>query len=326
MLILKKEWNKIMIFKYVLMVGFCCLIAQGGFCKEESQSDLNYVRECFSTIAGHMELESSISSNIIREISHRTVLIDPEFQMRDDELVVNTSKIYMRFDYKTKKLKNFNFKLIDAIKNNPTTVPSLSLNEAIDKAKIYLRNLGVELPDNASLKTVQFNVNHMHCWEIRWGPSYGKYDYDDFVTPYEQSIVVAFHETIGLYFFGKRYNFPAPKSTRVKVLKEDAIRRAEKVVPLVMKTPYYQMCRLTGFKVSGLDKAELLVSAPNWLLDPKRAVWVRKKIPEESRLCWVVTLLTVDAVTRKDGMKPIPPKIVVYVDAATGEIVGANFT
>jgi hypothetical protein len=34
----------------------------------------------------------------------------------------------------------------------------------------------------------------------------------------------------------------------------------------------------------------------------------------------------VDTVEREKGIKLLPPDILIYVDAATGEIVGANFT
>ena len=78
--------------------------------------------------------------------------------------------------------------------------------------------------------------------------------------------------------------------------------------------------------MSGLHKAELLIAAPNWLLDPKRAVWLRDKPPEETRLCWVVTFTSVYTGKEEPGTMLAPPMFIVYIDAATGEIVGANFT
>jgi hypothetical protein len=74
-----------------------------------------------------------------------------------------------------------------------------------------------------------------------------------------------------------------------------------------------------------MESAELRISVPNWLLDPARAVWIREKPPEETRLCWVVRFRTTDTVDRR-SMKLTPVEILIYIDAATGEVVGANFT
>lgn len=290
--------------------------------EKEFSGIYNYCQRLFSSIG----LDKNLSSNIFRELTPQTVVLEPKFQMQKESVIIQTSKMFLRLDYKTRRLAVLNFDLDDEINKIPVRTPGLSVTEAIEKGKSYLKKLDLTLHQDMILKKVQFNKDHPSCWEVRWGPNYGGYEYDDFVASYEQSMVVIFHEKIGFRGFATKASFPSPKNTVVKLSKEDAVRRAEKAAPLVMRTPYYQMCRVQGFKVSGLDKAELLVSAPNWLLDPERAVWIREKIPEESRLCWVVTLLTVDTVKRKDGMKPIPPKIVVYVDAATGEIVGANFT
>ena len=110
------------------------------------------------------------------------------------------------------------------------------------------------------------------------------------------------------------------------VSKEAAIAKASKAVPLIQRSPYYLQCRLPGFVASGVHKAELLIAAPNWLLDPKRAIWLRDKLPDETRLCWVVTFTSVYAKKTDPDEMLIPPLFLVYIDAATGEVVGANFT
>ncbi|MFA7054438.1 MAG: hypothetical protein WC328_15605 [Kiritimatiellia bacterium] len=117
-----------------------------------------------------------------------------------------------------------------------------------------------------------------------------------------------------------------PKREDVVVTQDAAITKASIVVPLIQRSPYYLQCRLPGFVVSGVLTAELLVAAPNWLLDPKRAVWLRDRPPEETRLCWVVTFTSVYTGKAEPGELLVPPLFLVYIDAATGEIVGANFT
>ncbi len=85
-------------------------------------------------------------------------------------------------------------------------------------------------------------------------------------------------------------------------------------------------CLLLAQEPKEYELAELLIAAPNWLLDPKRAVWLRDKPPEETRLCWVVTFTSVYTGKEDPGTMAVPPMFIVYIDAATGEIVGANFT
>ncbi|MDD2598161.1 MAG: hypothetical protein PHO37_02890 [Kiritimatiellae bacterium] len=312
--------------KFIITVLIICVARQISYCQNLSEIDYDYACDYCKRIIKRIGLNETIFNGILQELSPQTVYIEKKFNLRAETLKIHTSRLFMRINHKTKSLQVVNCKLDDFVKKDPMKIPGLSITEAIDKAMFYINKLDVDLPKEMSLKKVQFDKDYPHCWEVRWGPSYGGYDYDDFVAPYEQSIMVVFHETIGFCIYACGNDFPAPISTVTKVSKEDAVRRAEKAAPMVMKTPYYKMARVPGFKVSGLDKAELLIAAPNWLLDPSRAQWIRQEVPEESRLCWVITLLTVDTVKREDGMLPIPPKIVVYIDAATGEIVGANFT
>ena len=114
---------------------------------------------------------------------------------------------------------------------------------------------------------------------------------------------------------------------KVCVSREEAVLKASKAVPLAMKTPYYLRARLPGFKAKEVKSAELLISVPNWLLDPERANWLPSGPPKETRLCWVIRFTTADAIpVRPRNFKPIPPDVLIYIDSETGEIVGANFT
>jgi hypothetical protein len=210
--------------------------------------------------------------------------------------------------------------------NNVQKVPKLSVSEALDRAKFYLKELEVELPTNAILKVVSFGGDYLGQWEVRWRPATGGFTYDDLLSCEEQSMVVLFHEEYGFCGYACALDFPAPTSTVVRVTQEEAIVKASKVAPLVMKTPFYRMCRERGFVVSGVKNTELKIVAPNWLLDPARAIWIRKTPPEETRLCWIVTFETKDTIERKGGMRLTDVDIYIHIDAATGEVVGANFT
>ncbi len=224
-----------------------------------------------------------------------------------------------------------NTRLSQYIQTNETQrIPTLSTEQAYVQALRYLDILGVSLDKRAVLSKLSFGDKEWErefMWIVHWEPSDVGYRYDDFLENiYSPCIGVSFSEKYGLVYFGNDPFPPPPKTTEVRVQREDAIFKAEKAVPFVMLTPYYQQCRLPGFKVSGVKSAELRIACPNWLLDPARAIWIWDSPPKETRLCWIVRFTTVDTVKREEGMKPSSPDILIYVDAATGEIVGANFT
>jgi hypothetical protein len=235
------------------------------------------------------------------------------------------------FDYRTKRLIRIRNGIVgEYIKaNDAQSTPELSVGEAVHKAKGYLSVLGIEIPPHMSLAAALFNARCdagiTNCWSVVWRPCVNGYSYDDLFC--RQQVEVGFHERLGLTDAGIQDYWPLPKSTRIEISCEAAILKAEKAAPLVMETPYYRQCRLPEFKVKNLKYAWLLISAPNWLLDPKRAIWFFDKPPDETRLCWVVVFETVDTVReRPRNFKPMPPDIRIYIDAATGEIVEANFT
>ena len=221
--------------------------------------------------------------------------------------------------------------LYQYIKTNETqNVPVLSVQKAYLQARQYLDLLEVQLDKRAVLSKVSFDDDGWGCtsvWRVVWGVSDGGYRHDDFLKDiYHPCTRVCFSEKYGLVSFSQSPFPPPPKTTEVRIPREAAIFKAEKAVPLVMLTSYYRQCRLPGFKVSGVKSAELRIAYPNWLLDPARAIWLWDSPPEETRLCWIVRFTTVDTVEREKGIKLLPPDILIYVDAATGEIVGANFT
>ncbi len=235
----------------------------------------------------------------------------------------------MNFDYRTKRLTRIRNGILEehTKTNGVQLIPELTVGEAVHRAKGYLDILGIEIPAHMSLANANFSATYdtTNCWSIMWLPRVNGYKFDPLFC--RQTIHVQFHERFGLIEAGIQDYWPLPKSTEIHFSSEAAILKAEKAAPLVMETPFYRQCRLPGFKVEQLKSVQLLISAPNWLLDPKRAIWLFDKPPEETRLCWVVIFETKDTVSaRPRNFKPIPPDIRIYIDAATGEIVGANFT
>ena len=205
-------------------------------------------------------------------------------------------------------------------------VPELSFREAVKKAHGFLDSLGVLIPNDFGLGKVDF-LPRLHEWEVRWQRYVGIYPFDDFMDVTDaQDIAVIFQEDLGLVAFGKRNYLPAPKSVEVKVDRETAIVKASRCVALVEKTPEYLSARVPGFIATRLKDATLKVAVPNWLLDPARADWLRTREAKETRLCWVITFGTEKSGAEQVKLKLIEPDILIYIDAATGEVVGANFS
>ena len=210
--------------------------------------------------------------------------------------------------------------------NDIPYVTSLTTNQVIAQAEKYCDIIGCPLPATMNVREVSFHKAERNCWVVRWTPTINGFPFDEFVKLYSQHVTVHFHERYGFVWYSSLSDWPPPQSTEVKIAKEDAIAKAAKAVPLIQRTPYYRQCRLPGFVVSGVHQAELLIAAPNWLLNPKRAIWLRDTPPDETRLCWVITFTSQYAKETGPDEILFAPAFIVYIDAATGEIVGANFT
>ncbi|MCL1922179.1 MAG: hypothetical protein FWG50_14090 [Kiritimatiellaeota bacterium] len=225
----------------------------------------------------------------------------------------------------------YNKRLIDYVNTNAVQhVPGLSMAEAVEKAKHYLNLIGVPLATNMVLKGCIFNDSHYrHSWSIGWEPTAGGYPYDTVMEPYVQYVGVIFHEQYGFLKFSMHDYWPSPESTEVRVTREEALAKAEAAAPLVFRSDMFLARNVhSNYKVRTVEEIALRVYLPNWAHDPKRAIWGRDAPPSESRLCWMIHFITVDTQTGKTGdpIRGNPQYVWIYVDAATGEVVGANFT
>ena len=213
--------------------------------------------------------------------------------------------------------------------NHRHASPPFTFTHAISQARDYLDAFEISIPPgDFELSTAELNGRFKNCWEVGWTRVAGAYPWDDFSEGWREGVSVVFREDTGLVLLGNDIFSPAPQSTAVAIKREDAISKAANQVPLVQQTPFYQRAHLEGFAISSLASCALEVAVPNWLLDPDRAVWTRETPPDETRLCWVVEFATRDAREAQRGIKGklIPPNILIYLDAKTGEVVGANFT
>ena len=206
-------------------------------------------------------------------------------------------------------------------------VPALTPDKAMSKGLEYLKEIGFALPPNYRLERMDFDVSNRSMWTIRWQRYAGEYPYDTTNQTLTNYATISFHETLGIGTCSVQAYLPEPSSLDVKVNRQDAVLKASKVIPLIEATPYYLQGRVPGFVFKSLQDASLRIVAPNWLLDPERTIWIFDHIPKEVRLCWVVRFATVNS---KSEPSPeyhfIPPDIIVYIDASTGEVVGGTFT
>ena len=214
---------------------------------------------------------------------------------------------------------------------------TLTREAAFERAKDYLKIFKIEVPSDYRPAEASFHDSgEGDCyWWIVWSRCCGQYLWD-ISTLDSETVVVQFYEKEGLArLYNESCNCPAPKRLDVKISKEEAIEKATQCIPLLQRTPIYLSCRRDGFIAKSVISCELLVSAPNWWFDPKRATYLQSGVvPKETRLCWKVMFETMDSKQeerrRKGELGPTEslaaPKMTIYIDAATGEAVGANST
>lgn len=226
-----------------------------------------------------------------------------------------------------------------AMTNSPgaQTIPTLSREAAIQRAKEYLRVFRIDVPPDYKPDVVDFNEWFRFGWHICWHRFSGQYSwdcYDAASSTSSESVDVKFHEKDGLACLGSDACCPAPKRLVVKISREEAIAKATRCVPLLQHSLFYRERRLDGFVVKSVRSCELRVSAPDWWFDPKRAVFIRHGPPPETRLCWKIWFETMDSKLEERRRKGqlglteylMSPEMFIYIDAETGEAVGANST
>jgi len=217
---------------------------------------------------------------------------------------------------------------------NRQRIPKWNYESAVVAARKYLEAVNVKVPDGFILNCISFDTWFHSRWEVRWQPAFSHIPYDNGqLYNYPQSICVIFTESGELESVTSASPIVFPASKEIKIDEESAIIKASRCAPLVMETPFYKQRREGGFVIKSMKEVKLVVNTPNWLLDPNRAIWMTKEPPKEARIAWKVVFSTVDGQeiydskdSKRASLKLSPPDIIVFIDAATGECVGANFT
>ncbi len=213
--------------------------------------------------------------------------------------------------------------------------PTLARDAAIERAKEYLKIFKIDVPPDYKLAEANFGRygQGKMCWRVLWNRFSGQHRWDESSLGME-SVFVDFYEKEGLVNLSScRCNCPEPKRLDVKIAKEEAMERATRCVPLVQRNPNYRSSMRDGFVAKSVTNCELRVSAPNWWFGPKPCTYMSVgKAPTETRLCWKIKIATMDSKQEERRRKGelgsdeslIAPEMTIYIDAATGEAVGAN--
>lgn len=199
-------------------------------------------------------------------------------------------------------------------------VSALTRDTVIERVTEYLKVFNWEVPPDFKLEHVRFNKSH-GSWDVRWRRFSGQYPWDEHTTETE-TMVAEIDEKDGLLFIVNHSCFPPPKNLEVKVTKDQAVARAWEYVG---STRHLALILLhSGYVATKLKSAELKVAAPRFRLDPKGTKFIQDvAVPKETRLCWVVTIYIENPKTKNDALQIGLPGIpVIYVEAATGEVLG----
>ncbi len=181
--------------------------------------------------------------------------------------------------------------------------------------------LGVSLPTNIHVKSVLYGINK----DLR-GKSFGNPGSTtwlcSFINYEAQKVEVRISEKYGFIGFYGRYDYPAPKRMDVKISAEAAADKAVLAVPLISGRRI--ICNAVC-GVQGVRRAQGgMLIARELAARPEAGHLVETGVPEERACGWSRS----QANTRKDRTRRTAGSAVfrVYIDAATGEVVGANFT
>ena len=251
--------------------------------------------------------------------------------------------VWMYLDADGRLLRIQNRQVMDAARarRGADEWASLTLPEVIERAHEYIELVGESIPANYAIVDIFFGTDDWliddPVWSVTWkrmidgvrfDDSQGKWEFQDRIT-------VRFHEQLGLLSFSRTGDiYPAPRSMEVRLSATDAVRRAAGLAPRVLAGPYSQTWRggSEGQSITAVSDVRLVIFEPNWMLNPRRSTfWTEAMLepPRETRLCWRVEL-HVTAHRQPDGeLAPAHRRrvgvVFIFIDARTGECVGATF-
>jgi hypothetical protein len=202
---------------------------------------------------------------------------------------------------------------------------SLNPDQAVARARKGLQALGFDIPANYELSAVDVGHDLDGVWSIRWSPVFEGIPFAGGQPSEVPGVAVEFSETLGMLRVRTSPILPEPKMREVRLSQQEAIQIAMKRWQEIEETPDYLRVHKPGYLFFSIEETALCVRAPNWYLDRERAAAVKGKPANETRICWRVHLLTRLGAEPEGEVPPRPPEHFIYLDAATGECIAADF-
>jgi hypothetical protein len=194
-------------------------------------------------------------------------------------------------------------------------------------AEDILKKLPRQYTSGLQLESIKFVSNEKDGhWIINWERSQNGYTYQ------EDGITIYYHEKYGLESYAN-WCTSEPCPTEVKITKEEAGEKARDIATKAicsslmipsMDMPYNKWFK--DFEVGEICKSELVIINPNYLFTKKSSTDITKR-SRNARLSWVISIKT--HYTGKPGPKGevISGTVIsIWIDAATGEMLGGMFT
>ncbi|MBM4047621.1 MAG: hypothetical protein FJ279_21150 [Planctomycetes bacterium] len=199
-----------------------------------------------------------------------------------------------------------------------TIVPTRNATDVIAIADQYCKRLGHDLSRGFRLRLVQFEARYRH-WSLAWLRVVGEYPFE------ESDFSLSIDDKTGKLAVYFNNTSSRPCQTEIKVGREKAMDVARDHV-LTMAQP--ALVRSEPLRMTEVGTCELKVVYPNYLLSPKVAQMGDEDLRKARRNPRLVYDIKYEFRYRraegKGDLSPRPP-VSIWVDAATGEVVGGFF-
>ena len=247
-----------------------------------------------------------------------------------------TGAVDMKLDLQTGHLlKIFNSLILNKIygdnslKDPYEGKPKMDKEQVVEKVEKYIRIIEGEQKYKTKLIEVIFSKqgNLRGNWILRWKRYHDKYMY------YEDRIELDLNETYGIVTYANHCISDIPSTVEVKIFEEEAHEKAiEFANNLISSKKIFSGAGVSfkkwfrDFIIGSVISSELLIVNPNYLLTDKSTYMASNRI-RKANLAWAVTVeAKYIGKTGPKGETLGNKKILVWIDAATGEILGGDFT
>ncbi|WP_309381961.1 hypothetical protein [Cerasicoccus frondis] len=224
----------------------------------------------------------------------------------------------------------FNKSLNKYLESSPDVASSISIGDVSKNALELLKKYDLHIPNGYELSSINYSKYFHNCWELRYSHYFEGYEYYEPNRAIEEGLLIAFSEEHGLLLFGLKHFAPHPLELKVDISRDEALLAGANSIPSFLNSPYFKNSNPGKYTTNELTGIDLKIIVPNWLNDSERAIWIRKELPDRSRLCWILEFHT-KAASRGQEEGDLQygtsatSSLIIFVDAKSGEVLGGNF-